>query len=118
MAGEMAVVLRCRDRWNREIVPAEHTWHDHILADHAELVGNLEAVERTLRRPSRVALDKDDPSREVYYRRGVLPAAYGRDYLKVVVEFSASEIAFPGEGRIVTAYATERMKSGETQRWP
>lgn len=97
---------------------ADHTWHGHILRDHAELMGNLAAVERTIRRPNRVNRDKGDPSREVYYRRGVLAAPYDGDYLKVVVEFSDVEMTAFQEGRVVTAYTTEQIKSGEAQRWP
>ena len=111
-------MLRCRDRWGREIVLPDYTWHNDILANHGELVGHLDAVDRTVRRPHRVTYDKDYSDREVSYRRGVLPAPYDRDYLKVVVEFRQSATVDLPRGRIVTAYTAERIKSGERSRWP
>lgn len=110
----MALVLRCQDRWNREIVLTDRTWYGHVLSNHAELTDHLTAVERTVRRPQRVTTDKDDPDREVFYRRGILPVPYHRDYLKVVVQFDNDA----GQGRIVTAFATAVIKAGEPQRWP
>lgn len=110
----MAVVLRCRDRWDREIVLTDRTWHRHVLSNHRELLDHLTGVERTIRRPQRVNHDKDHDDREVFYRRGVLPAPYDRDYLKVAVEFDRET----GQGRVVTAFASETIKAGEPKRWP
>ena len=110
---ETAVVLRCRDRWDREIILTGRTWYDHVLRNHAELIDHLAAVERTIRRPQRVNLDKDYDDREIFYRRGVLPVPYDRDYLKVVVEFGND----PRYGRVVTAFLTETIKAGEPMRW-
>lgn len=110
----MAVLLRCQDRWDREIVLTDRTWHAHILNNHAELADQLTAVERTIWRPQRVSIDAVDDRREVFYRRGVLLPPYHRDFLKVVVEFGDDG----QHGRVVTAFATATTKAGEPRRWP
>jgi len=55
--------------------------------------------------------------REVFYRRGALPAPYEHSFLKVVGEFADPEAPL-GEGRVVTAFPTHRVRPGEQQRWP
>lgn len=108
--------MRYRDRWQREVVLPEETWHDKILLDHGELLGNEASIERTLVDPDEVRFDRDHPDREVFSRRAALPPPDNDALLKVVVAF---RIAPPNRrrGRIVTAYATGTVKPGERVRW-
>jgi hypothetical protein len=36
----VAELLRCADRWHREVVLFEDTWYDKIVADHAEVAAD------------------------------------------------------------------------------
>jgi hypothetical protein len=98
------------------VVSPEETWSEKIILDHAELIDNEPSIEQTLIDPDEVQFDRDYADREVYYRRGALPSPYDRDYLKIVVAFSRTE---SGEawGRVVTAYAVDRVKAGERLKW-
>jgi hypothetical protein len=51
-------VLRCKDRWGREIILQEATWRQHILLEHAELIGNEAGVQLTLTDPTYVMHDR------------------------------------------------------------
>lgn len=115
LGGNVAGVLRFVDCLNRKVTLDDDTWREKILRDHAELDGNEMAIERTLADPDTRNRDKVHLNREVFYRAGVLPSPYHVDLLKVVV-------AFQGEGgddigRIVTAYATDRVARGEKRLW-
>ena len=112
----MPDILRVRDRWRRLVVLPEENWTGKILLDHAELVGNEASVRLALVDPDQVTHDRDYADREVFYRRGALPPPDDRDFLKVCVAYRTLA---DGTilGRVVTAFATNRVKPGETTKW-
>jgi hypothetical protein len=89
------IVFRCADRFGREVV----------------------LYERAIARAQRIRIDATHRDRRCYYRRGVLPAPYDKDYLKVVVRFAPPDARGVVRGEVVTAYATPRLKRGETREW-
>ena len=44
----MADLLRCVDRWGREIRLTEERWHGHIILHHPDLTRYVAAVRQTL----------------------------------------------------------------------
>ena len=112
----MAELLRCVDRWYREVVLFEDTWYDKVMVQRPALAPYLSRIEGVLRNPDVVTLDIDHPGGENFYRLAALPAPFHRAYLKVCVRFGATEDDF-GAGVIVTTFPTFRIKQGETTRW-
>jgi hypothetical protein len=112
----VATYASWRDCIGREVIVEEGTWTNKIIADHAELDGNELLVERTLVDPDVRNRDKEHEGREVYYRRGVLEAPFENDLLKVVVEFRTDSTGTT-RGRLITAYATDRVAGGEKTIW-
>jgi hypothetical protein len=104
------------DKLKRDIYVDLSTWHNKIVWNHPELDGNEHAVERTLADPDVRTRDKDHKDREIFYRGGVLGSPYQQDLLKVVVAFSLSPSGML-QGRIVTAYAIDRVPSTEKRLW-
>ena len=97
-----------RDRWN---------WK--IINKHPALIGNEQCVVTCLQDPLYVMDDVDRPGTvECFYRPFTLPEPFHRTYLKVVVEYSAHPATGTIQGRVLTAYSTNDIKQGETQRWP
>ena len=88
----MAEVLRCADRWGREITVDDDVWYDKILVIHHEMDSQLDAVERALVDPDRVNHDARHSRGENYYRLGVLEHPNDIDYLKVVVRFDEDDL--------------------------
>ena len=115
--GRWLDILSFTDRWGRTIVLSDEAW-SHILAEHAEMVGQESAVDMTVAAPERVMTDVDVPHRLSFYRTGVLPGRYRRWFLKVCAHFSPPDDAGNIIGEIVTAYPTPNLKRGETQLWP
>lgn len=83
----MAEVLRCADRWGREVVLYDDTWYDKIVADHAEVANRLDAIDEVLARPDRVNFDALVSSGENFYGLGYFEYPLERRYLKVVVRY-------------------------------
>jgi hypothetical protein len=112
----VADLLRITDCRGRDVAIDEETWRKKIVLDHAELDGNEAAVERTLVDPDVRNRDKTHIHREVFYRSGVLPPPYHVDMLKVVVEFRRCDDGAQ-KGRVVTAFAVDRVARGEKRIW-
>ena len=112
----VAEVLRCADRWGREIVLYEDTWYGKIVGDHADMVDRFDAVTAVLADPERVHFDAAFPNGENFYGRDYPDHPFGVDYLKIVVRYDlvgAEEI-----GTIVSAYpAPHYRKHGERFKW-
>lgn len=114
----MGEILRRTDRWGREIVLDDEGWYGHIVPRRTYFSGReQEYVDETLTGPSIVTVDVDDPARECFYRPSPLPRPYGGLLVKVVVDFSSTEVD-AGEGLVVTVYLTPKPKPGELRRWP
>ncbi len=113
----MESVFWCQDRWGREIVLPAETWEDKILLDHYEVLGQENLVRDALVSPDQVTFDVVESSgRECFYVKSVRPPPDHHDYLKVVVAFDAIPTGDP-VGRVVTAYGTPFIKSGERLKW-
>jgi hypothetical protein len=113
----MAVILRCDDRWGREVTLTEYWWSVHILREHPAMRRQLPAIAGTLAALDLVNEEALHPEREVFYRRGIVAKALRR-YLKVVATYHAGGAAATESGRVVTAYLTDRIKPGERPIWP
>lgn len=111
MADDHGRLWVVRDRWSRDVVLFEDTWHGHIVPGHAALRGNEAAVARAIEKPHCVMHDAIDERRECFYAR-TLPGFKGF-YIKVVVEFQPNQ-----EGVVVTAYTTTGFRDDEVKRWP
>lgn len=112
----MAELLRCADRWGREVVLYEDTWYDKILVDHPIMDGQLDAVEQSLSNPDRVNYDAKYGSGENYYLYDVLQYPIEGFYLKVVVRFETHEGV--SMGTVISAYPTRGYgRAGERMKW-
>ncbi len=106
-----------RDCFKREVVIDWNVWHRKILRDHGEMVGQEEAVRRTLQHPDCITRDKDYQAREIFYLVGALRDVPAELYLKVVVEFRENEYD-EEEGRLVTSCAIASIPKEEDRLWP
>jgi len=109
------LVWLVRDRWGRDIVLYEDTWHNHILLEHRNLRGHDAAVAKVLSDPYRVMHDAWHETRENYYRPRTHPR-YPDLFLKVCVEFDPGDTGWAGV--VVTAFLTPNIGAEEVQRWP
>ena len=78
----VAEVLRCADRWGREIILHEDTWYDKIVGDHADMVDRFDAIIAVLANPERVNFDATYSTGENFYGRDYSNHPFGVDYLK------------------------------------
>lgn len=111
----MAEILRAVDRCERMVVLHDSRW-DHICEEHREMHGHEASVRRTLHYPEVHTRDDVFANREVFYKKGVLPPPDSNDYVKVVVEYREAD---NGDvvGRVITSYATSKVKQGEELIW-
>jgi hypothetical protein len=91
------VLIRVRDRRDREVILLARIWTDKILRDHPEMAGYLEAVMAVVRAPEHVEGDAL-PGRERVYRQDAGPSRG----LLVVVSFEQQP------GRVITALANRK----------
>lgn len=114
----MAEVLRCVDRWGREVTLTDTQWLGHILPTHGELRGQLAAIRATIITPTTVRTDARHVHGENFYLLGALAAPFDRTYLKVCVRYTHLVRSALWSGEIVTAYSAASLKRGEVQKWP
>jgi hypothetical protein len=114
----MVEVLRCADRWGREIILTAAQWERHLLIGHPELDGNLSSIEAAIVAPDVVMHDSAHPNGENFYRLDALPAPFDGFYLKVCVRFTLLAPAGPWRGEVVTAFPATTIKATEMQKWP
>ena len=115
---ESELILDCTDCTGRRTILEAFNWDGKILLDHRRsMEENRYAVEVTIREPDFINHDTDYGDRDVYYRRGLLPDPYHKDYVKVVVVVEHAR-TFRTYGRIISAYATPDVKRGEKRKWP
>lgn len=115
MEHRPALIWLVRDRWGREIVLDEDTWHHHIIPGHHNLRGYDDAVAKVLTNPYRVMHDAWHETRENFYRPRTHPL-HPDLFLKVCVEFANDEP--DSAGTVITAYLTPDIAFNEVQRWP
>jgi hypothetical protein len=96
-----------RDQFGREVVLTDAAW-SHIRQRRPGMAGYESRVQAAVATPDVVTWDAEYDDRENFYRR-----APGRLYLKVCVTYDAD-----GNGTVITAYLTRRVKRGEQRRWP
>ena len=105
----MEIIFQVTDPTGRVVVLTEQCWREHILAFHPAMEEFKDAIQTTIVSPlyGTIYGDVDYPDRRIYYsRRGKY------QYLKVVVEFDQEG------GMVITAFITDRLKSGEKLIWP
>ena len=110
MSQADTVFFEATDPRGRTITCTEGCWYGHILADRSWMSKYKDEVIAAIEKPDYgVFQDAQYPDRQVYYRRQGTKARY----VKVVVDFSNEE-----SGKVVTAFFTDSMKSGEKWIWP
>ena len=106
MLGSTLLVARDA-RAGRQVVLLRSTWEKHVLPNHPELSGLLEAMAACIETPGMILASDKHPNRELYYRRQTLRS--GRyAWVKVVVVFRAN-----GAGVVVTAFLTDTVRGGD-----
>lgn len=113
----MAEVLRCQDRWGRDVVLHDSCWDGHVISGHPEMDGNMACVLTVIKDPHCVTHDVNDADGENFYRAFTLPAPFDRSYLKVCVRYQHTHRPGTTYGVVVTAYSTSSIKQGERVKW-
>lgn len=114
----MVVVLRCKDRWRRDVELTDSCWVDHVLRRRPYFLGCEGAcVGDTLQHPTFVNHDVDFADRECFYRPSPLPPPHQGFLVKVVVAYRFINGA-DQEGTVVTVHLTANPKPGENRKWP
>jgi hypothetical protein len=106
---DMEIIFQVIDPTGSTIILTDQCWYEHILAFHPAMEEFQEAIKATIVSPlyGMIYSDVDYSDRRIYYsRRGKY------QYLKVVVEFDQDR------GTVITAFITDRLKSGEKLIWP
>jgi len=112
----VAEVLRCADRWGREVVLYDDTWYDKIVVYPGYMASKLDAITSVLAKPERVNFDALYENGENFYGSGYLEYPNDAHYLKVVVRYNREESQ--NVGTIVSAYAApDYRKRGERYKW-
>lgn len=78
-------------------------WREIVEHKHPVMAGKVALVQATLARPEQIRRSRSDPAVYLYYR----PEAGTPYQVRVVAKH------LDGEGFIVTAYRTDRVKEGE-----
>lgn len=94
-----------KDLDNRDIRLSDERL-EHFIADHPEMIGQLDKLQETLRDPDRIVKSKTDFNVELFYRHYSLTPVTQK-HLCIVVK-SEFDDTF-----IITAYFTDSIKKGE-----
>lgn len=97
----MPVYIEVLSKQGKRIRVTKRHW-DHIIGKHESIIGLEEQVKKTLSNPIYVRLSKEDKEVYLYY------APYGRYFISVVCRH------LNGDGFIITAYLTDKIKKGVT----
>mgnify|MGYP001620058210 FL=1 len=97
----MSVYIETLSKFGQRIRVTKRYW-DYITGKHESIIGLEEEVKETLRNPVYVRLSKEDKKVYLYY------APYDKYFLCVVCRH------LDGEGFIITAYLTDKIKKGVT----
>lgn len=99
----MVVLLRVRTPLGVRVRTTEAHWREIVERKHPVMASRLGEVRGALRSPEQVRRSRWDPSVHLYYR-----AEQGTPYHVCVVVKHLN-----GEGFIITAYRTDRIKEGD-----
>ena len=86
---------------DKKVYVTKSRWELIIKTKHLEIKGKEKEVKETLTNPDEIRQSKSDASVYLYYKH------YGKLSLSVVVKHK------DGEGFIITAYYTDRIKEGK-----
>ncbi len=107
-----------RDRFGNTVVLTQYQWGGHVLVDHPEIEVLLRTFPAVLNLPRLVTRDADFAMTRCFYRDGLVP----RQYVKIVVDYPADDLArplfAPVVGTIVTAFLATQIKPKEQPIWP
>jgi hypothetical protein len=107
----VAEIWRTQDRLERDVVFTSES-RDHILDEHDDMADRLDEIQAVVERATVVARDLDYRRRENHYRR----MEFGRNWIKVVVQYRPVPPQGTWEGEIITAYQVRRPDPREEQR--
>lgn len=108
-------ILRCTDRWGRDVVLTDDRWFGKIQRRHPEITE--EALELVLTDPDLVNWDKALEGVEVFYRTVFLPPPDGRSLVKATVRFVIDEVETVVVGAVTTAYVEYNINPLEPIKW-
>ncbi len=97
----MSAYIEVISKLGKKIRITKRYW-EHIVSKHESVTGLEREVEETLINPSYIRRSKEDEAVCLYY------SAYDKYFLCVVCRH------LNGEGFIITAYLTDKIKKGET----
>lgn len=106
-------LFEVKDPLGATIVCALDTWEGHIERFHAEMIGNVEAVQKVIAKPSQITRSATSKTELCYY--GDAPASFGGRMIKVVATVKSGK----KRGYVNTAHAwTQDIPDSERQFWP
>ena len=79
---------------------------------HPEVVSHLHIVKQTIEHPDEVRQDRGHTNRQCFYSRFSGDSVYKNQHMKVVIEQT-----WYGKLRVLTAYFTQNINSGEETIW-
>jgi hypothetical protein len=100
-------LFRTHDPRLFEVILHRSRYHNHIWMQHGIVI---EAIQAAIEDPDLITADVQDPYKENYYAKGVIPG-HPDVLLKVCVLFKQDV------GRVLTAFAAEMPKIGEEMLW-
>ena len=95
------IYLEVESKLNKRVYVTKSRWDLIIKTKHPELEGKEKEVKETLAEPDEIRKSQSDDSVCLYYKK------FGKLSLSVVIKHKN------GEGFIITAYYTDRIKEGE-----
>lgn len=104
-------MLSATDPSGRFVVLTEETYNAHIAPKHPDIVPDW--IVEVIEEPDIIAQSFRKKQRICYYKRGILPPAYGQDYLKVVIR----QRALGKTSYVCTAFPARRIKPEERIIW-
>ncbi|MBC7343599.1 MAG: DUF4258 domain-containing protein [Clostridia bacterium] len=102
--AEDKILFEVVSKLGKKVRITKEYWQRITSIKHPRMKGQERAVIETLRSPTEVRQSKSDPAVYLYYR------PEGKYFMTVVVKH------LNGEGFIVTAYVTEKVKEGTRVR--
>lgn len=81
-------------------------WNNHIASSHQIMKNNVEAVKDTIVKPDIVYESNQNPKREVYFKKSLIPTYKDKFFTKVIVEYRNNA------GEVVTAFPQPTESGG------
>ena len=95
------IYFEVASKLNKRVYVTKSRWELIIKTKHLEIEGKEKEVKETLTEPDEIRQSKSDDSVYLYYKK------YGKLLVSVVVKHKN------GDGFIITAYFTDRIKEGK-----